>query len=406
MNTLRSILCLIVAALLVCHASAQAPDETTTERFLLDFVVPDMPAFKALNTNPSDILRPADVKKFALSLSPFYSNGTAVIPKHFAVEFAPWKLASSKWTLASYNTNPLKRILYNSSFSLGAIEDSTDFPSKLGTGARLTIISKRGDILYQAHAVIPRMQAAMATYQTLTNYWVTDVVKPPIGDRPTYYQNHKKAFRSYLSKLEKSLQANPNTTLQQLYDAFITSIGTEHKLTATDLANAIETLALGIDEFIAAYKEENWNASRFDFATAWVGESGSNELAASQFSSTKVWLTWAIRAHKNGQLLVSTQYAHPRMVDNVRMTKWSSNLRYYAGTQAFRGFLETQYKVEKHTPIEKSILVNVGAELRIGSRFWITASGGLNNYLSEAEPVNKLLSSIDLKYGFNDPDKK
>ena len=50
-------------ALMFNEGIAQAPDSTLTEKYLLDFVVPDIPAFKALGTDPINILRPADPKK-------------------------------------------------------------------------------------------------------------------------------------------------------------------------------------------------------------------------------------------------------------------------------------------------------------------------------------------------------
>src|SRR5687768_13560581 len=95
----KFVVILLIVSFALSTGVAQKPDSTFTERYLLDFVIPDMPAFKALGTDPSDILRPADAKKFAVAISPFYSNGKGVIPKNFAVEFSPWKLASTKWTL-------------------------------------------------------------------------------------------------------------------------------------------------------------------------------------------------------------------------------------------------------------------------------------------------------------------
>ena len=152
-------------ALMIANAIfAQSPDSTILDRYMLDFVVPDMPAFKAFSTYPSNILRPADAKKFAVSLSPFYSNGAA-IPKNFAVEFSPWKLASSKWTLAEYNNKAAKRFLYRSSFSIGAVEDSTEFANKLALGYRVSFLSKRADIYYQAHDILSMMQSSMLAYQ-------------------------------------------------------------------------------------------------------------------------------------------------------------------------------------------------------------------------------------------------
>jgi hypothetical protein len=123
-----------------------SPDSTLIEKYLLDFAVPDMPAFKALGTDPSNILRPSDAKKFAGMISPFYSNGKGVIPKNFALEFAPWKLASTRWTLNQFNTDFWKRFAYRSSFSIGTINDSSQFSSKLSIGYRVSFLSKEADI--------------------------------------------------------------------------------------------------------------------------------------------------------------------------------------------------------------------------------------------------------------------
>lgn len=51
-------------------ASAQSSD-SLEKKFLLNFVVPDMPAYKGLGIEKSDLLRPADIKDFAIMLSPF-----------------------------------------------------------------------------------------------------------------------------------------------------------------------------------------------------------------------------------------------------------------------------------------------------------------------------------------------
>lgn len=405
----RHILIGVIAFITITKSFAQAPDSTFTEKYLLDFVVPDMPAFKALGTDPSTILRPADAKKFAVSLSPFYSNGKAVIPKNFAVEFSPWKLASAKWTLNDYNKDVLRRFLYRSSFSLGTVEDTTKYPNKLSIGYRVSILSKNADILRTANTalqtILPKMQASNVAYTALTNHWVNNIIKPDIAERPTYYQKNKKKFNEFLSTLSAYLKSNPDATLRNLYDQLLASMD-KTELTNDELKNVVEAFAKGTDAFIEKYKEENWNASRFDLAVAWVGQSNNDQLSNAQFSSFSFWATYAIRAHKNGQLLIGTNLTAPRAVNDKATTKWSANLRYYAGTQQFRGFFETQFKIEKNQPVEKTLLLNLGAELKVGERFWLSASGGLNNYLAETDPFNKLISSIDLKYGFNDSRKK
>ncbi len=391
----------IVLCLTTRLTFGQAPDSTLTEKYLLDFVVPDMPAFKALGTDPSNILRPADAKKFAVTLSPFYSNGKAIIPKNFAVEFSPWKLASSKWTLESYNEKWHKRFLYRSSFSIGTIEDTTDFPNKLALGYRVSFLSKKADILTLADAILDKMQTAQVAFVQLTNYWVVNIVQAPIADRPTYYQQHRNEFNVFLSTLGERLRTTPDPALQALYDAFLATFS-DTKMTNEEIGKFVESFATSVDKYIETFKEENWNASRLDFAIAWVGQSGNDELKGTRFSSFNLWLTWAIRAHKNGQLLLGTYYSRPKSIEDKVMTRWSANARYYIGTQAFRGFLEGQFKFEDHQEVEKSLLVNIGTELRIGSRFWVNLSGGLDNYLAESDPFSKLVSSIEIKYGFND----
>lgn len=389
----------------ILPALAQTQDSTLVEMYLLDFSVPDMPAFKALGTDPSNLLRPGDPKKFAATLSPFFSNGQGVIPKNFAVEFSPWKLASSNWTLSEYNSQPAKRFLYNSSFSIGTVTDSTEYSNKVAVGYRVSFLSRKADIYRNAEIrqyIYGRQAQAMQTYVDLTNYWVVSVINPPIADRPTYYATHVQDFNEFLSDLEASLQATPNAALQQLYDNFINAIsGSGTPYTAEQLKDVIQAYGADVDEFIAKYKAENWNASRLDFAMAYVAQSNDDLISNAQFSSFSTWLTGALRVHRGGQLLVGANVVLPRSVNDSSRVNFSGNLRYYVGTQHFRGFLESQYKFEKYEPVEKTVLINLGTEFRIGNRFWVVASVGLNNYLTEKDPVNKLISSIDLRYGFN-----
>ena len=86
----------------------------TVDDFLLDFSVPDMPAFKALGSDPSEILRPSDLKKFGAMMQAFRSEGSTIIPQSFSMEVAPWKLMKGSWTISEYQDKGLKRILYNS----------------------------------------------------------------------------------------------------------------------------------------------------------------------------------------------------------------------------------------------------------------------------------------------------
>ena len=64
-------------------------DSAVLEKVKLGFAVPDIPAFKALGLDPSNILRPSEAKELALTLGSFRSDGDFIIPKNMAVEIAP-----------------------------------------------------------------------------------------------------------------------------------------------------------------------------------------------------------------------------------------------------------------------------------------------------------------------------
>src|SRR5690242_9915003 len=113
---MRKIMLATLLMYLAMDTMAQEADNKPVDNFLLDFSVPDMPAFKALGTDPSNILRPTDVQKFAVMFNAFRSEGETIIPRSFSLEVAPWKLTKGSWTIGEYRKSSFKRILYNSSF--------------------------------------------------------------------------------------------------------------------------------------------------------------------------------------------------------------------------------------------------------------------------------------------------
>lgn len=533
------------------QAAAQVqPDSTLMEKYLLDFVVPDMPAFKALGTDPSNLLRPSDVKKFAAMLTPFYSNNMGVIPKNFAAEFAPWKIASRNWTLNDYATSNIKRFLYRSSFSLGTINDTTKFPAKLAIGYRVSFLSKRADIYRAAQVrndffdVGAKVGQAdfMKAYVELSNYWVLNIAKP-VDDVNAYARTHIYEFNKFLVDLEKKpaaqsdstlvrkhkmftdaraktdsvfadlanywryitvsptqdsvpccnecpdefnnfvakvndyLRIYPDTTLAKKskafmdiknesefaledltgywarralksnsvvylkehlddFKSFIVGINkylSQHpdlKLTALhdtliakynainpkkafsneELKDLIAAFGKRVDDYLEQYKRDNWNASRFDLALALAAQSPDTLISHAQFALFSFWATWALRWGPNGQVLLGGNFTLPRTNRNLTeavnqdtRASFNINFRYYLGRQDFRGFFETQYKYKNYDVANKSLLLNLGAEFRMGNMFWVVASAGLDNYLSESNPLNKFVSSLDLRYFFNRP---
>ncbi|MDP3556262.1 MAG: hypothetical protein Q8T03_02745 [Bacteroidota bacterium] len=388
-------------------------NKDSTEHYLLDFSVPDMPAFKALGTNPSDIMRPSDIQKFGAQVSPFFSGGTAIIPQNFALECAPWKLASKRWTLEKYN-KPINTFLYNSGFSIGTLRDTSLYNSKLSLGYRFTLISKDGDILKSAKTK-QKIYSKMTEYQTallnLRTSWVTKVKKKYGAEAIEYRETHKKEFVKFLADdIEK--ESEKDSTLKEQYQVFLNLLKRDN-LKKSDFAKdsilSLDGLNKQLDDLILKFKAEKWNASRTDFALAFVGASSDSLISNAQFSSLNLWITQSIAVHKGGQLLIGTNCKLPRtenMNDSVpRRLDLTGNLRYYIGTCDVRGFLEAQYKYRNIDKFNQSLLINIGAEFRLGEVFWIIANAGINNYLGESKPTNKLVSSINIRYAFNKPNK-
>ena len=74
----------------------------------MNYSVPDAPAFKLLDTDPSNVLKPTSVRELAIGLSDFLrSDNSIVLPQSFAVEFSPGLLIGGKTlTLAGYRKHP------------------------------------------------------------------------------------------------------------------------------------------------------------------------------------------------------------------------------------------------------------------------------------------------------------
>jgi hypothetical protein len=390
----------------------------STEHYLLDFSVPDMPAFKALGTDPSNIIRPSDIQKFAAQISPFYSGSKAVIPQNFALEIAPWKLASKKWTLDKYSTG-INSVLYNSAFSIGTLRDTSKYNSKLSIGYRFTITGKNGDILKSAKnkkAIIDYMMTMQGDVAVIENDWVNTVViktkNIPVTERLQYINNHKAEFYRFLATDTNSVKdPEIKAVLREAYAAFhtlLTSLNIKMKDLTKDSTIFLAQTNISIDKLINDFKAKKWNATRTDVAFAWVGASSDSLLKNAQFSSFNAWITQSIAVHDGGQLLLGVNCMLPRTerVDSVgRRINFTGNMRYYVGTSDIRGFVELQYKYKNSTAFNQTLLLNLGAEFRVDKNFWIIANAGINNYLGEKNPWSKFVSSVNIRYAFNKPNK-
>jgi len=396
--------CLII---IVVHINLLAQTDKLSDKYKLDFVIPDIPAFKALNIDPSNILRPSDVKKFAVMLAPFYSNGKPGIPRNFALEFSPWKLQSKNWLLSDYYKSDSKRLSYNSSFSLGAVSDSTDHPSKIAVGYRVSFLSKNADpirsdyITQQLDANLP----GRFLRGDLITFWLTKITY----QLPSYYATHKEEFKSFLTKIEdevakKALEDDSTwlalkTKLQTVFGRKFRLKDLNEELVTKYVDNTVETI---MDD----YKQTYWNATRIDAALSLVVESEDSLIAGTRFSSFNAWFTSSIRVKEKMQLLVGGSLRMPHgdlSEDDKTPLDINFNLRLLRGTSDFRFFAEAQLTNLNYGEIDKSLLLNVGAEIRISEKFWVMANTGIDNIKEKSREnwFNRLIANLDIRYGFN-----
>jgi hypothetical protein len=363
---MRVTLILLIVVGLGHHCLAQSRPEV--DDLLLDFSVPDMPAFKALGSDPSNILRPSDIKKFGVMMSAFRSEGSTVIPKSFSLEVAPWKLTKNHWTIDKYRANALNRILYNSSFSLGTVGGGEDnIARNVSVGLRTTLISKKADIIRSpvVDKIYNEQRDVLHERNTVKEQWAIDKQYDP-------------------------------ALLTDEQESEFADFWTEYASQANIYTNT--------DDYVTAFNAENWNGTRLDFAVAWVGASPDSLVKNVHSDNFLVWVTAAIKPGKNndhGQLLIGLNFQRPRTLEgeSEANSTLTGNLRYYEGNKNFRGFLEFQYSSERQTKIDKGLL-SLGAELRVRNEFWIVFSAGVDDVFREGAG-SSLVSSVDIRYAYN-----
>src|SRR6187455_1012027 len=96
---MRKVFLLLTMAASSIVSFSQDIDSLTLSHLRVNFTVPDMPAFKTLGTDPSNLLKPSTPQALAVSLSTFVQNTELIVPDGFAIEISPALLLNSNKTL-------------------------------------------------------------------------------------------------------------------------------------------------------------------------------------------------------------------------------------------------------------------------------------------------------------------
>lgn len=360
---------LVILVILHCAFSSNAQDQETIGQNKLNFAVPDLPAFKALGSEPSNILRPSTPESFSLIVSQFYNGDNISLPANFAVEIAPWILAkSNKITLADYHKHD---ILYSSRVSIGTTRDSLN-QYNFAVGLRFSIIDE-GDL-----------------------------------------KNDEEFLKLLFGKLENHLDKKNDLRIQYMIDHELSP--ENYDANKEYYEQEIEKLIPGsiddeIDAMKKAYKEVYWNREKLDIAVATVGYSTDSIGSNIGFKSFDGWISYALPIFKlkgesdgsalnpqkyAGQLLLGGNIkAYEHRFDQKTYFNAFVNTRMYVGTNRIKGFTELQYS---YLQFEESnhLLMTLGGEINPVDGVWLEFYAGMER--NTDSNLNSSVAKFNLRF--------
>jgi hypothetical protein len=376
---------LICAVFLICPLLTNAQDDIKEDKELksfflkkadtnvlskikLDFAVPDMPAFKALGNDPSNLLRPSSAKEIAFMVGSFRNGGNSVIPENLSVEVAP-ALFKPWYTLQEYRENAGLRFLTKSRISLGSDMNKDTKLNSLAAGLRFTFLDK-------------------ADFRKDKDFLETEIFAKQ--DR----------YTGKFEKIRNELIVKKG--LKQLEFAQL-SATEQTKINDEALALAIKELGFDLDKDVAnalaKYKKENWNASKIDFAYSIVAQSKDNKINNAAISKHSFWLAYAIKPGKAntwGQILLGINNNLVRDIDQKFYNEFNGNARFYVGANRLKGFVESQYKNHySSTGRNETLYAQLGMELAIYKSIWIHFGTGVENAL-DGKSKSQLMGNLNL----------
>lgn len=335
-------------------------NDSLLKDYELDFAIPDYPAFKALEFEPSNLLRPSSTQNFSISSSEFFNGGNLVIPKSFAIEIAPIRLMRyNSMTLEEYRNNYQWK---TSRFSLGAVRDSLDV-TKLAIGYRITLIDK-GDFIRSTginelatlHLRKTQLSSQMDWYLLMNGITMSD-------------------FYAYSESIQEKLKIEYEKVL---FD------------TLTDIDK-------DINDFSKNYKEENWNAQKLDIAFALTAYSHDSLVKNLKYNSVSTWITYACPLFQKGKRVASQNmiglYYNNYLIDARGYSRLSLTDRIYFGTNRTKFYLEIQGQMDEYKK-ESTILYNSGIEFNIRGGVWIDVNFGFTDNLNSKAEIPKACFKI------------
>jgi hypothetical protein len=379
---MKKIILLIVLWIFINGSKAQdsdsiylktAADSLINLKTRINFAVPDLPAFKALGIDPSNILRPSSNKDLAIMFNNFANtDGAFIIPKNFAAEISPALLIKPWYTLDQFRSNGFLQAFTKTSVSIGTNKEAKTGINSIAAGVRTTLIDNGDYRLNEAflkesvYDKQDKLTIELFELEVLTRKNLKLTIPQWDGLTPA----RKKVLMDSVGKIIKK-------------DKLIQNFDNDFK---TELEK---------------FKKKNWNASRLDFAYSILMQSPDSLLGNTKVTKHLFWLTYAIKPGRNnnwGQIIIGINNTI-NIVNSKSYNDFTGNFRFYAGGNSIKGFFESQYRNNESPLIkqefEETLYFQMGIEANIYKGVWMHFGTGVMSAL-KGNTRSQLIGNINL----------
>ena len=381
--------------------------------------LPDTPAFKALGSEPSNLLLPSKPDELSAVFSEFYQGNHFIIPKDIAFEFAPALLFKKEpITLNEFIDN---QVLYTSRISIGTKRDSTGL-SRLAFGLRISPIDETNlqnnrnylsrsaklrisaalsaDSVYKAYYEAQKKDSALV--KNVLNFSLAELEKESITKEES--ENLSKEDKVSAFERVKNLLLPDSTAYNLFVDNFNTIVERVDPDSLFIDAEARAHLDY-INQFKISTEKRLWNAEIFDIAGAAVFASPDTLADNINFESITGWITYARpigpQDSSRGQWLIGGQFGYKKNLEfaNEDMAEEgitaSLATRVYLGSNDAKFFTEAQWAYKKITD-QSQLLCQLGGEFRLALGLWFDFSMGIET--DQLDGKSGFISNATMRY--------
>lgn len=424
MKTKIFFLSLVFLSLPILIYSQDNKKETTLENLYIDLSVPDLSAFTLLNIQPTNTVKPGNIKELSAALFNIYNISGKISPG-IAVEWSPY---------LTFNKNKILRVSKNDiitnldkfwrrlSFTLGSVEDSTS--SKLSYGGKWVIIDKsdyldnkdfiRKIIGFQEQILNLNPVSADKKEAFTTNYtkYIHDARGRNAESSNIISELNKIFDTPGLDKQEEWNKLNPTESGLREKINKINGLSNDNKQKLYGFAN--EYLAMvnavksnkipvieQLEEYIDNYKKNNWNSNALQIGVGQIFNSPDKSWKGIKSNYAGSYLNGALKMGNWGQGLLQITYNKYSADSAKPENSYSIGTRLLLGSYSFRFSLDYSFfqsKLNVTEAIEKNTKLALGIEFKVADGTWLELAVGNSG---ENLDLAKVFSLANFKYAFN-----